>query len=136
MPDNISKELSDSQLSRANEILSFIPKYIEMGDYNTAVNRSYYAAFHAMKALELLDNFDHKKHSGVIAYFRQHYIKTGIFEKEMSGMIDRLQNQREDSDYNVTIKFDLKNALYAYEIASKFVKEINDYLFSVYDKQE
>jgi uncharacterized protein (UPF0332 family) len=32
-----------------------------------------------MRAVQALDGFDSKKHSGVISAFRKDYIKTGIF---------------------------------------------------------
>ena len=69
MPEN-EKELIFLQMNRAKELLGFIPGFIELGDYNTAVNRAYYAAFHAIKALEIMDGFDSKKHSGAISFFR------------------------------------------------------------------
>lgn len=56
-------------MEKAKKTLSYIPSYIELGDYNTAINRSYYSAFYSMKAIEILDGFDSKKHSGVVAYF-------------------------------------------------------------------
>ena len=47
--------------------------------YSSAVNRAYYAIFHALRAVTALDGFDSGKHSGVIAYFNRDYIKNGIF---------------------------------------------------------
>ena len=87
---NSVSELSQLELKNAKEILKFIPIYIEVGDYNGAINRSYYATFHSLKALELLDGYDSKKHSGVIAYFRQHYIKNGRFDASGTAMNDIL----------------------------------------------
>ena len=61
---------------------------IDLSGYRLAVNRSYYAVFHALRAVTALDHFDSGKHSGIIAYFNQHYVKAGIFDKEISKMID------------------------------------------------
>ena len=41
-----------------------------------------------------------KRHSGVISEFRRRYIKTGIFDMEMSTIISDLFNIRTDSDYD------------------------------------
>ena len=57
MPDKSVKELSKLLMEKARETLSYIPSYIELGDYNTAINRSYYSAFYSMKAIEILDGF-------------------------------------------------------------------------------
>lgn len=128
MPDQELKELSELQFKRAKELINFIPGYIELGDYNSVVNRSYYAAFHAMKAVELLDGFDSKKHSGVIAYFRKNYIKTGLFDSAISDLIGDLQEAREDSDYDMVIQYDLESAKEYYKMAKEIVNAVEDYL--------
>lgn len=45
--------------------------------YRQSINRSYYAIFHAVCAVNALDGFDSSKHSGVIAHFNQQYVKNG-----------------------------------------------------------
>ena len=80
MPDKEFIELSRMQLQRALALLNESAALISLEAYNSAVNRAYYAVFHAMKAIEALDNFDSKRHTGVIQYFQQHYIKTGTFD--------------------------------------------------------
>jgi len=56
--------------------------------FETAANRSYYCIFSAMRAVLALDRFNSKKHSGIIAAFRKDYIRTGIFPKEFSEIIN------------------------------------------------
>ena len=72
---------------------------LENGDYVSANNRAYYAIFHAIRSVLALDQFDSKKHSGVISEFRLKYIKTGILPKELSDMIGSAFEIRNDSDY-------------------------------------
>lgn len=72
---------------------------LENGDYASANNRAYYAIFHAIRSVLALDQFDSKKHSGVISEFRLKYIKTGILPKELSDMIGSAFEIRNDSDY-------------------------------------
>ena len=57
---------------------------LETGNYKSAANRSYYAVFHAMRAVLAFDEIDMKRHSGVISEFCRRYIKTEIFETRMS----------------------------------------------------
>ncbi len=52
-----------------------------------------------MRAVQALDRFDSKKHSGVIDNFRKDYIKTGIFSVAFSKIIDRAFVVRLESDY-------------------------------------
>lgn len=128
MPDNNIKNISELQFKRALEMLNIVPDLIELGAYNTAINRAYYAVFHSMKAIEVFDEYDSKKHSGVISFFRKNYIKTGIFDFELSDIIKALQMQREDSDYNIIAEFNIDDAKDAYEKAKLFVTTVEKYL--------
>ena len=128
MPDSTFIELSQMQMQRAKELLTEIPVLIQIGAYNTAANRAYYAAFHAMKALEALDNYDSKKHSGVVSYFRQHYIKTGVFDADLSDLIEVLQTTREESDYNIIVRINAEEAEMLLRSAVRFVDAIAAYL--------
>jgi len=60
-----------------------------------SINRSYYAIFHGMRAVTALSGFDSSKHSGIIAYFNQNFIKKGIFDKSMSETIKAAYRIRE-----------------------------------------
>ncbi len=63
------KELSLYRLSKAEAYLKDAQTTLKMGLYDTAANRSYYAVFHAMRALLALEGKDFKKHSRLISYF-------------------------------------------------------------------
>lgn len=67
--------------------------------YDTAANRSYYAIFHAVRALLALSGKDFRKNSGVISCFQMDYIKTGIFTKRLSDIIKSAFSLRTESDY-------------------------------------
>jgi len=69
------RELAGYRMERAKEMLSAAEGNLEIGQYKTSLNRSYYAIFHAMRAMNILKGFDSSKHSGVIAYFNKEYIK-------------------------------------------------------------
>ena len=63
------KELAGYRLERAKEMLSAEESNLEIGQYKTSLNRSYYAVFHAMRSANALKEYDSSKHSGVISYF-------------------------------------------------------------------
>lgn len=128
MLDEERKALAKLRLDNANERLSFIPAILEIGDYKTAVNRAYYSIFYAMRAVLALDGFDSKKHSGIIAEFRKQYIKTGIFENEMSDIISDLFEVRSSSDYDDFYIISKSKVIEQYNKAEYFVKKINEYL--------
>lgn len=94
------KELAGYRMERAKEMLSAAGDNLKIGQYKTSLNRSYYAIFHAMRAMNILKGFDSSKHSGVIAYFNKEYIKEGIMDKELSVIIKSSSFLREKSDYD------------------------------------
>lgn len=82
------------------EMLHAAEDNLEIGQWKTALNRSYYAIFHAMRAVNILDGFDSSKHSGVIAYFTQNYLKTQKLDRDLSKLIKGALYLREKSDYD------------------------------------
>ena len=92
-------ELSRHRFGRAKEELQTAELLLRSESYRQSINRSYYAIFHAIRAVNALDGFDSSKHSGVIAHFNQQYVKTGIFEKEASKIIRGASELREQADY-------------------------------------
>ena len=53
-----------------------------------------------MRAVLALDGIDRKHHSGVISEFRRLYVKTGIFDRDVSSIIATMSLMRHDSDYD------------------------------------
>ena len=94
------KNLAKVRFEHALEALSDAKILLEKESYKGAANRSYYAAFHGMRAVLAFDEIDMKRHSGIISSFQRLYIKTGIFPREISNMITTLFDVRSDSDYD------------------------------------
>ena len=92
-------ELSRYRFETSLEALADARLMYENGRYKNALNRGYYAIFHAIRAVNALTGFDSSKHSGVIAYFNQNYVKSEIFPKELSKIIRLASENREKADY-------------------------------------
>ena len=93
------KELSEYRLDKSFGNLDLARSLYKDGTYSFALNRAYYAAFDAIRAVNALDDFDSGKHSGVIAHFNQFHVKTGDFDTSFSCVIRRAARLREKSDY-------------------------------------
>ncbi|MDD4592783.1 MAG: HEPN domain-containing protein [Parabacteroides sp.] len=87
-------------MEKAKEDLSSAKVLFENKFYKQSVNRSYYSVFNATRAVLAIDNFDSKKHSGIIAYFNQHYIANHRIEAEFSKILMGAQKIRNSSDYD------------------------------------
>jgi uncharacterized protein (UPF0332 family) len=65
----------------------------------SAVNRYYYAAFHAARALLATRGLDSSKHSGVIALFQREFVKSGIVAADVAKALPQAFEKRQNSDY-------------------------------------
>ena len=93
-------DLAFYRLEKAKEDLERSKRELEISDYKLTLNRSYYAIFHAIRAVNTLDSFDSSKHSGVIAHFNQFHVKTEEFPSDISKKIANAMNVRQLSDYD------------------------------------
>ncbi len=124
-------DLALYRLEKAKNDLYDAKKTLELEMYDTAANRSYYAIFHAARAVLALDGQDYKRHSGVISNFQKDYIKTEIFDKQMSNIIKNAFDMRTESDYEdfyIVPKEDVKVQV---EEAEIFIANIEVYLKNI-----
>jgi len=137
VPDHNRSAYAAYRLSKAKDCL-LLADTLPMTDigYATMLNRSYYAVFHAMRAVLALDEKDFKKHSSVISYFRQTYIKQGIFSAACSKTIENLFRLRQKADYDDFYVISKNDAEKQLADAKVFVAEIERYLQDKLENEE
>lgn len=121
-------DLSTYRLEKAKGDLGTAEENLQKNRFSQSINRSYYAIFHAARALLALDKLDSRKHSGVISFFNQNYIKTGKIEREFYRMLSDAFDIRNESDYNdfyIALREDAQIQL---ENAKKFLHRIQEYI--------
>lgn len=96
---NEKRNLSLYRLEDAKEKLSSARILLENNRFKDSVSRSYYAMFSAARALLATKGLDSAKHSGVIALFNQHFVKTVLVDKTMGRILENAKDIRENSDY-------------------------------------
>ena len=128
MPNMTGHDLAVYRLQRAKESLQEATTLKQSDQYRGVANRSYYAVFHAMRAVLATEEVDFKKHSAIISYFRQAYIKTGIFPQRCSNIIHNLFEIRTSCDYDDFFLISKEEIFEQYEAASYFVQTVSDYL--------
>ena len=124
--------LSKARISHAEDCLREARLLLDGNEYKGAANRAYYAAFHSLRAVLILDAFDSKKHSGIIAKFRENYLKTEIFNKEISNYISSLFRIRTASDYDDFFVVSKEESFSQLEKAEIIVSQIKHYLETKY----
>lgn len=124
------KDLSAQRIERAKEDLDTAKINLENGKYKAAINRSYYAIFHAIRAVNIMDGFDASKHSSVIAHFNQYYVHTGNFKRDTYKIIDSAYRIREKCDYSDFFVVSKGDAEEQIRKAEQLLKEVQEYLES------
>lgn len=81
-----------------------------------------------MRAVLALGGVDYKKHSGVIAHFREKYIKAGIFSKELSSIVGQASLIRNQSDYEDFFLVSAEDSAKQLENATVFYETVHAYL--------
>ena len=118
----------DTYMARARDELKVVEDLIEGKHYATAISRAYYTIFYAASALLLTRGISRSKHSGVIAAFRQHFVKPALIEAEYSRIYGDLLDARWASDYTLAVIANAEQALSYLHDASRFVERIQRYL--------
>lgn len=80
----VNREAFLVYLQGSQDALASARYNLDGGFYGVAVNRAYYAFFYAATALLLALDMTRSKHAGVLAAFREHFVKPGLFPIEVA----------------------------------------------------
>jgi len=122
------KAISKIRLERAVEFFGDAIALYKEGRYRSAASRLYFSVFHAMRAVLALDGIDRKHHSGIISEFRRLYVKSGVFDREVSSIIATMSLMRHDSDYDDYIPIDKEDLDDMIPKVDKLITEVQTYL--------
>ena len=122
------KDLSVYRMDKADNCLKAAKALLELELYEDAANRAYYCIFHSVRGILALDRVEFKRHSGNISYFRENYIKTGIFDKSLSVIIGDAFTVRSDSDYGDFNVISKQDVIEQVSNAETFYNTIKKYL--------
>ena len=113
-----------SLIKRARKYLKTATLLLKEGDYESCVSRVYYAMFYSAQALLLTKNLSFSSHKGVISAFGEHFIKGGIFPKEMGRELNRAFEKRQLGDYEYTFVISKKEAEELLKNGKNFVRKM------------
>ena len=88
------KDLCLYRIVQAEETIKSAHLCMDNHLFKDTINRSYYAAFYAVKAVLALADTDFKRHKDVVAYFNKEYVAVGILPRELGRLLARLQKNR------------------------------------------
>lgn len=93
------ESLARHRLTLARESLAEGDALLAAGHLRGTVNRYYYAAFYAARALLSIKAKDSARHSGVIALFQREFVAPGHFDVGIASALARTFARRVKSDY-------------------------------------
>ena len=126
--DGKELELCKYRVSQGEETREVAKECFYNNHFKDSINRSYYAAFYAIKAILALEKVDFKRHKDVVSYFNKNYVATEIFQKEIGRGLGRLQQKREKSDYDDFYVASKEEANEQIEVAEKIINTVKIYL--------
>ncbi len=126
--DDRRLDLAKYRLSQADDSLNAALICKKQNIFKDAVDRSYYAAFYAMKPILALDGADFRRHKDVVAYFNRNYVVTDIFPKVLGRKISKLQQMRERGDYDDFFLISKEDATNQIDTAKAVIIAVRDYL--------
>lgn len=115
-------------LGGAQEALRSAQFNLEGSFYGVAINRAYYAFFYAATALLLTLDLTRSKHAGVLAAFRESFVKPGLFPVSDSYAYGEAFELRNVTDYETLGRADEAQAQALVESAVGFVEHCANYL--------
>ena len=126
--DERRRDLCQYRIEQARESLKASKIMIDNKMVKDSINRSYYSAFYAMKAVLAIEEKDFKRHKDVVAYFNKMYVATGKFPKDLGRMIAKLQQLREKSDYDDFFVASIAKAEQQIMTAEKVITEVDYFI--------
>jgi uncharacterized protein (UPF0332 family) len=125
------KALVGHRMGRAKESYEDGVTLLAEGRLHSAVNRFYYAAFYATRALLATKGLDSSKHSGVISLFHQYFVKPGTFSPEISKILTASFERRQDSDYEDFVEVSRPEVEAMQESVRQFIEECKRVLSTI-----
>ena len=129
--DGTNSEIIAHRLTRAYETLEEARMLAVAERWNATVNRLYYACFYAVSALLLTKDMQSSKHTGIRGLFSTHFVRTGLFPKELAVLYNSLFDTRNESDYEDFFNADPDEVLPWLEKTPVFLDQIKQMIFSL-----
>jgi uncharacterized protein len=127
--DDKKKALAQYRLQQAAESLEEA-RYLLTGgkSLRSVVNRIYYGMFYAVLALLIYEPYTSSKHTGVIAFFNQRFVKGKVFTESMGRSINKAFELRQRGDYREYFELTRDQVEPLLEEGGQFLLSIKTYL--------
>lgn len=119
------KSLSDIRIAKAYEFLEDAIANYKETRYKTSINRSYYAALNAARAILILEGANPETHEGIVTMLSLRLVKPGLLPVDMIKNFKILLSRRADVDYGDFETVDAVAAEDSLRIAQETIETID-----------
>jgi uncharacterized protein (UPF0332 family) len=123
LPDEV-----DELLVRAEERLRAARHLLIGAHFSDAVSRAYYGMYFASTALLLSKGLTAKTHSGLVALVFEHFVRPGLLERDVAGLLPSAMAARHEADYGFPDKATELEASETLADAERFVRRAREIL--------
>jgi uncharacterized protein (UPF0332 family) len=116
------------RLKQADDAVRAAHILLDQGFLRDAVNRSYYGMFYAVLALLVTKQLGTSKHQGALSLFDREFVRTGVFDKELSAWLHKAFEMHLDADYKELVAIPHEEVQKTLHQAETFVSRVKAYL--------
>ncbi len=102
LSDNERQILKELHLGKADLFLKQADEMVSLKHWDLAINRYYYACFHALHALYVANGLIAHTHDGLITVFGKEFVQKGKVDRQYGRYLSRMEQLRKLADYNCT----------------------------------
>jgi len=129
LSDEDRKEMITHHLSKSEQMLDLADQLVNMGHYDAACNRYYYACFHATHALLVANELTAKTHEGLLTIFGKEFVLTGKIDKKFGILLNRMEQLRKKADYNCVADISAEEVATIGVPAREYLAEVKNILY-------
>lgn len=111
-------------LGRAVRDLDDARYLLDGGRALAAVNRAYYACFHAAQAALRTVGEAPTTHKGVVLRFAYHFVRTGSVDAQTGGFLAYALNARTEADYDALTNADMRGTTDLLADTERFIEAV------------
>ena len=112
------------RLEKAQETYQAALVLYDASQWNSVINRLYYACFYSATALLLYKKLHAKSHAGVISQFSENIVRAGLVSKEEFRVYAKLLSWRSKGDYSDLFDFTQEDVDSMMQPAKEFIDKV------------
>ena len=120
------KALSDVRIEKAQEFIKDARANLAEERIKTSINRSYYAALNAVRALLILEGVNPESHEGTVTMLSLRFVKPGLLPIDAIKKFKTLLSRRTDVDYGDFETVNAADAEDSLKIAEEIIETIEN----------